>query len=321
MGTNRRDQWGHCRRARHLDQQTPGRPEQRETCRPPGVSARRGVGRRGSASRADNRHDRCVTDDGYLLDNAQAEAGARFGALAELFDPWTHRHLLATGLRAGWHCWEVGAGSPGVPAWLAKRVGPGGRVVATDIDTSWLTTTGRYEVLRHDVAADEPPGTFDLVHARLLLTHVPQRDAALAALIHAVRPGGWLVIEDADPALQPLLCPDEHGPAEVLGNRLRGAFRTLLADRGADLEFGRTLPRRLRAAGLIDIAADAYFPMTGPACAVLERATVLQIRDRLLAANLATEQEIAEHLANVAQRPMDLATAPLITAWGRRPPT
>ena len=61
--------------------------------------------------------------------------------------------------------------------------------------------------------------------------------------------------------------------------------------------------------------------MTGPACAVLERATVLQIRDRLLAANLATEQEIAEHLANVAQRPMDLATAPLITAWGRRPPT
>ena len=157
-------------------------------CRPPG-----------SASRADNRHDRCVTDDGYLLDNAQAEAGARFGALAELFDPWTHRHLLATGLRAGWHCWEVGAGSPGVPAWLAKRVGPGGRVVATDIDTSWLTTTGRYEVLRHDVAADEPPGTFDLVHARLLLTHVPQRDAALAALIHAVRPGGWLVIEDADP--------------------------------------------------------------------------------------------------------------------------
>ncbi|MFD9566259.1 hypothetical protein [Streptomyces sp. NPDC059994] len=27
------------------------------------------------------------TDRGYLLDNQQSEAGARFGALAELFDP------------------------------------------------------------------------------------------------------------------------------------------------------------------------------------------------------------------------------------------
>jgi len=259
-----------------------------------------------------------VTDDGYLLNNAQAEAGARFQALAELFDPWTQRHVLATGLQAGWHCWEIGAGGPGIPAWLAERVGSRGRVVATDIDTGWLSDADGCEVLRHDVAADEPPGTFDLIHARLVLTHVPERDAALSGMIRALRPGGWLVLEDADPALQPLLCPEESGPAEVLGNRLRRGFRSLLAARGADLGFGRTLPRRLRDAGLLDVVADAYFPMTGPACAVLERATVLQVRDRLLAANLATEDEIEQHLENVATRPMDLATAPLITAWGRR---
>jgi hypothetical protein len=45
-----------------------------------------------------------VADDRYLLDNAHTEAGIRFQALAELFDPWTRRHLSATGLRAGWHC-------------------------------------------------------------------------------------------------------------------------------------------------------------------------------------------------------------------------
>ena len=259
-----------------------------------------------------------MADEGYLLDNAQTEAGIRFRALAELFDPWTHRHLSATGLREGWHCWEVGAGGPDIPAWLADRVGPGGRVVATDIDTSWLTGHPGFEVMRHDVAADQPPGGFDLVHARLVLTHVPRRDAAVAAMASALRPGGWLVLEDADPALQPLLCPEESGPAELLGNHLRRGFRSLLAERGADLRFGRRLPRLLREAGLRAVSADAYFPMTGPARAALERATVLQVRDRMVAAGLATEEEIAQHLANVATGQMVLATAPLITAWGQR---
>ena len=34
-----------------------------------------------------------TTDRGYLLDNAQREAGLRFGALSELFDPSTFRHM------------------------------------------------------------------------------------------------------------------------------------------------------------------------------------------------------------------------------------
>ena len=262
--------------------------------------------------------DESVADEEYLLDNAQTEAGIRFRALAELFDPWTRCHLSATGLGAGWHCWEVGAGGPDLPAWLADRVGPAGRVLATDIDTSWLTGHGGFEVLQHDVAADEPPGSFDLIHARLVLTHVPRRAEALAAMARALRPGGWLVLEDADPGLQPLLCPEESGPAEVLGNRLRRGFRSLLAERGADLRFGRTLPRRLREVELRAVSADAYFPMTGPACAMLERATVLQVRHLLVAAGLATDAEIAEHLANIATGRMVLATAPLITAWGQR---
>lgn len=257
-----------------------------------------------------------MTEDGYLLDNAQRQAGERFAALSELLDPWTQRHLLDVGLGKGWHCWEIGAGGSNLPVWLAQRVGPAGRVVASDIDPSWMDEPAGYEVLRHDVATDEAPGTFELIHARLVLVHVPARDAIIAKLVGALRPGGWLVLEDADPALQPLLSPDE--PAEALGNRLRTGFRALMADRGVDLAFGRTLPRRLREAGLVEVRADAYFPITGPACAALETATVLQIRGQLLAAGLATEAEIARHLDNVASGRMDLATAPLISAWGRR---
>ncbi|MET7421093.1 methyltransferase domain-containing protein [Dactylosporangium sp. NPDC005555] len=259
-------------------------------------------------------------EGGYLLDNRQQEAGARFGALAALFDASTFRHIDALGIGAGWRCWEVGAGGTSVPAWLAGRVGPTGHVLATDIDVSWTTGGAGYEVARHDVGVDPPPQErFDLVHARLVLVHVPQRDRALAAMASSVRPGGWLLIEEADPALQPLVCPDESGPAQRLANKLKHDFRTLMAARGVDLGYGRTLPALLRAAGLTDVAADAYFPVTGPACAALEHATVRQIRRHLTVAGLATDAEIDAHLANIEAGLLDLATSPMISAWGRAP--
>ncbi|MFF5530932.1 methyltransferase [Streptomyces cinerochromogenes] len=259
--------------------------------------------------------------DGYLLDNRQKEAGERFDAFTTLFDPTTFRHLEGLGVGPGWRCWEVGAGGTSVVSWLTEKVGPAGQVVATDIDTSRLTAAARppVEVRVHDVGAEEPPGEgFDLVHARLVLVHVPDRERALRSVIQALRPGGRLLVEDADPALQPLTCPDEYGPEQRLANRLRQGFRTLLADRGADLSYGRRLPRLLRQAGLHDVEADAYFPVTSPACTALEAATVRQIRDRLVSAGLATDAEIDQHLANVESGTMDLTTAPMISAWGRK---
>jgi SAM-dependent methyltransferase len=263
------------------------------------------------------------TDEGYLLDNAKSEAGQRFDALAQLFDACTFRHLTALGIGPGWRVWEVGAGGSSVPTWLAGTVRPQGRVLATDIDTSWTTgTTGTsgYEVVRHDVGRDPvPPGEFDLVHARLVLAHVPERDRALAAMVAALRPGGRLLVEDADPALQPLVCLDPAVPGAELANRLKAGFRSLLAARGVDLAFGRTLPARLRAAGLVDVGADAYFPLTGPAADELERATTEQLRDLLVAAGLASPADIDAHLANVTAGRLDLATSPMISAWGRKP--
>ncbi len=75
----------------------------------------------------------------YLLDNQQAQAGIRFDALSSLFDPATFRHIENLGITAGWRCWEVGSGGPTVPSWLARQVGPTGRVLATDIDTAWMS--------------------------------------------------------------------------------------------------------------------------------------------------------------------------------------
>ena len=256
----------------------------------------------------------------YLLDNQQAQAGQRFDALSELFNPSTFRHADAIGLTTGWRLWEVGAGSPDVPDHFAAQVGSDGLVLATDIDTSWLDGATTFQVRRHDVGSDPAPaGPFDLVHARLVLVHITRRAQALATMVAALRPGGWLLLEEADPGLQPLVCPDESGPEQELANRLKAGFRTLLAARGVDLAYGRTLPRLLREAGLREVASDAYFPMGGPACTELERATVEQIRDRLVAAGIATDPEIDRHLANVATGLLDLATSPMVSAWGRKP--
>jgi len=129
-------------------------------------------------------------DHRYLLDNAQAEAGERFVALAELFDGVTRGHFGRLGVGPGWRCWEVGAGGPSVPRGLAARVGSEGRVLATDIDLAWAGAAGSapIEVRRHDVARDAPPDElFDLVHARLVLVHLPDRERALQSMISVLR--------------------------------------------------------------------------------------------------------------------------------------
>jgi SAM-dependent methyltransferase len=263
-----------------------------------------------------------VSTGRYLLSNDAPEAMDRFTAFTTLFDPATFRHLDGVGLAPGWRCWEVGAGGTSVVSFLSERVGPAGHVLASDINVSWAgeAVAPNIEVVEHDVAADPAPdGPFDLVHARLVLVHVPGRDAALATMAAALRPGGVLLVEDADPALQPLSCPDEVGPPQELANRIRRGFRSLLAERGVDLAYGRTLPRRLRAAGLVQVGADAAFPVSDPACDDLESATIALIRDQLLDQGIATEEEIEQHLQNVASGLLDLAQPPMISCWGRRP--
>jgi SAM-dependent methyltransferase len=288
---------------------------------------------------------------------------AHFANLGDLFNPSTFRRIDALGIRPGWRCWEVGAGGPTVPAWLARRVVPGGYVLATDIDVAALqeatdvaalpeatdvaalpeatdvaalpeatdvaalpeatdvaalpeAAEPGFEVLQHDVAAERAPAAgFDLVHARLVVMHLADRGAALAAMTGALRPGGWLLLEDADLSLQPLACPDEAGPAEQLANKIRRASVGL---RGDNLAFGRTLPRLLRGAGLAEVGADAYLPIAGPDSARLEQTMIERQRDRLLAAGLLTAAEIDRHLADVAAGRLDLTTFTVVSAWGRK---
>lgn len=258
----------------------------------------------------------------YLLKNRKTEAAERFVSLSALFDPATLRQFDACGMTLGGRCWEVGAGGPTLVRTIAERVGHTGHVLATDIDTSWTmeAESKNVEVHSHDVAFAPPPNElFDLVHARLVLVHVKEREQAFQNMISCLKPGGWLVIEDADPALQPLSCIDAYGPEQELANKIRQGFRALLSDRGADLSFGRKLPRMFRASGLEDIVAEGYFPITMPGCVPLEVATINMIRDDLLDNKIATDAEIERHLENVRSGVLDLSQPPMISVRGRKP--
>jgi SAM-dependent methyltransferase len=178
------------------------------------------------------------TGSPYLLANAGADAPARLSALASMFDATTQRHLLGRGVGPGWHCLEVGGGGGSIASWLANRVLPDGRVVATDLDTRFLETLSipNLEVRRHDIVTDPlPESTFDLIHVRLVLVHLSQWESVLERLVAALKPGGWLVDEEFDSDSlppDPVTSPGES-PAQDLhryraaddGSRVRPTLR------------------------------------------------------------------------------------------------
>ncbi|WP_115944927.1 class I SAM-dependent methyltransferase [Amycolatopsis thermalba] len=216
--------------------------------------------------------------------------------LAAAYDPLTTRRLAATGAGPGWRCLDVGAGGGSVSRWLVARVAPSGGVVATDLDPGHVGTAAGLVVQRHDVVTDPlPEAAFDLVHARLVLRHLPRRAAVLGKLARALRPGGWLQIDEFDTGYGPcLLAP---GPAARRRyEEFRAAVATVMRAAGAEPGYGAHRAEEMRAAGLtgIDVHAEVTVWHAGSPGLRLLLHTSHHLRDRLAAAGLT-----GEHLADV----------------------
>lgn len=266
------------------------------------------------------------TNSVYALDNAAKEASSRFDALAAMFDPGTIRHLEQCGVSSGWRCLEVGGGGGSIAAWLAARVGPTGHVLVTDIDPRFLESlqatlqAPNLEVRRHDIVNDPlPEAAFDLVHSRLVLLHLPQREKALARMIAALKPGGWLVDEEFDASYT--LSTATTNPAGLPLKTLNGT-RRVMEDRGADDRvFARQLFSRLRAHGLVDVAAEGSVLMwhSGSPGASLLRANFEQLHRNMIDAGYITQQEFEQDLALLDDPAFTMPSPIMWTAQGRRP--
>ena len=264
---------------------------------------------------------RSSSTSAYLLDNARRETSKRFEALSALYDGDTIRHLENRGVSEGWSCLEVGGGGGSIAAWLAKRVGSTGRVLVTDVDPRYLEflRAQNVEVQRHNIVVDPlPEGAFDLIHARLVLMHVPEREQVLASLVAALKPGGWLVDEEYDSAS---LLPDPiANPSEVFLETQRGLMR-LFDDRGVGRRWGRLLFGRLRALGLVEVDAEARISTwhCGSTGALMMRANFEQLREVLIDGGYISGQDFDRDIARLDDPSFMMPSPILWTAWGRRP--
>ena len=183
----------------------------------------------------------------------------RLSLLEEVFDTVSIRRRSL--VQAGWRCLEVGAGRGSMAVWLAERVGRSGRVVATDIDVTYLERLDvrNLEARQHNILDDplDPlePGSFDVVCSRLMLFHlVGRQEEAIRRMVLCLKPGGLLIDEDADWGMT---APVD--PSHPLFASFHRAWRAgdWWASRGYDPRFGRTLPALFERSGLETIHHEA----------------------------------------------------------------
>ena len=256
-----------------------------------------------------------MVDASYVFANEDDGGSKRFAALADLYDAATIRHIEALGIDRGAACLEVGAGGGSIARWLSSRVSPG-RVVATDRDSALLerlALTG-VEAQRHDIASDPlPERTFDLAHARLVLMHLPSAEDVLARMVRALRPGGWLVVEEFDVA-------PPAGSDVGVAPKTSLALRAVLEKAGVDLTFGRRLPALFRAAGLENIGAEGRTCLwTGrSAGARLMYANYVGMRDAILSTRLVDPVEFTRDLERLGDVEFLTSSPAMWSVWGQR---
>ncbi|GAC1437619.1 MAG: class I SAM-dependent methyltransferase [Solirubrobacteraceae bacterium] len=251
---------------------------------------------------------------GYVYEQSFEHERARLAGMEAQWDPGTFRHIEALGLPASASCWEIGAGAGSVAAWLAKR---SGRLLITDLDTRFVDHLGggHVTVQRHDIAADAPPAEhFDLIHARLLLEHLPARETILDRLIESLHPGGWLVVEDYDWT--------SYGsvPVSQTGKRVTDAVLDFMTQAGFDPLFGRRLLRELRARGLNDTVAEGRTLMmpAGHPGGAFYRLSLLALREQLVARGAISDRDVEAVLAEMEEPDRVLVSPAMVAGWGRR---
>lgn len=263
----------------------------------------------------------------YVLSNAWTDEQRRLAAIEELFDPATFRHLSTIGIGPGWSCMEVGGGGGSVARWMAKSVGPVGSVLVTDVDTRFLDQIDlpNVDVKRHDIRADPIDRQFDLIHARLVLEHLPERAEVLSKLIRALRPGGWLLLEDGDfSACRYLAAARQFVVPANLRPMMRRLFRALEvvgAQVGLDPEYGRELPRHLAEAGLTAIEAETSSRLVsgGSRSAAFYELSIRQLRDAYSATGMVTRRELDALVEACGDPRAMFMSVPVVSAWGRLP--
>jgi SAM-dependent methyltransferase len=273
---------------------------------------------------------RRTPSDPYALARTPEEY-ERLRAQARVWEPATARLLDRLGLGPGARCLDAGCGPGESMRLMARRVGPSGRVTGIDVDAllgdqalAMLRAAGhdQCDFARVDLTVDDVMrgAPFDLVYARLLLFHLPDRVAVLRRLWEAVAPGGHFLIQDYDVRTTSVL-PELDSINEWM-RVVRAAFEA----RGADPEVGARLPQLFAQAEIgtpdgTDVAGRLE-PLAG--CRRFFLGVHQGVAATAIAHGISTERDAAALRAQIAcdaeRHPDRPVLWPLmIAAWKRKP--
>ena len=269
--------------------------------------------------------------DAYALARTPQEY-ERLRTQSRTWEPTTARLLDRLPLAAGSRCLDAGCGPGETMRLMAERVGPGGYVLGIDVDArlgAWaaveLQQAGhcQCDFSRTDVTACEsiPGEPFDLVYARLLLYHLPQRIAVLRRLWDAVAPGGHLLIQDYDVRTVGVL--PTLGSVDEFGRMIVDAFLAA----GCDVHVGARLPELFGRAGIGTPDGTDVAGRIEPLAQAQDflKSVYQSVAPRAISRGILTQEradawgsELTRDADRFPERP--LLWPLLISAWKRKPP-
>jgi 2-polyprenyl-3-methyl-5-hydroxy-6-metoxy-1,4-benzoquinol methylase len=256
----------------------------------------------------------------YPLDNQHPTSVDHHRALSMLFDPYTQQCAIGLLKLHGAACLEVGFGGGSFARWLADEVGPDGSVLATDIQPREIPEHPSLTVLQHDIVDEPIPGTFDLIHARLVLGHLPQQREILTKLSKALKPGGVLLLEEWWSAANNIVTHAPDAESADLVNTYSEATERVFPASGGALPWARRMHGAMLEDGLVDVHTDVHaeaWAGGGWGCQLL-KATLPQLRDKLLGVGLT--DDLLDRVAVLLDDPRLVLIGQLICSTSGRKP-
>jgi SAM-dependent methyltransferase len=200
----------------------------------------------------------------YAFPHKATDESHRLHLLEQRLDPLTKRRVERLGISEGARCLEIGGGRGSITRWLSEVVGPSGHVTATDVEVDFLDSIDapNVEVIRHDVRVDTfPEASFDLIHTRAVLMHLPDDASLLPRIVTWLAPDGWLLLEEPDFGMW------MEDADQLWSLHPEAASR---AFPGLSLSRGRSLLREITQLGLVDVGADGEVDIIEPGTALAE---------------------------------------------------
>ncbi len=265
-----------------------------------------------------------MTSNKYVLaDVAFDTERGRLNTLESLNDPASIEWLTRLGISKGWRCLDVGAGGGSVARWMAERVGANGTVVAVDLDTRFLRALDppNVEIRELDILEDEiEVNHYDLVHTRFLLMHLSSPERALAKMFSAVKPGGWMLIEDGDYTTVAAV-DQNHALSRVFNVTNRKELDFDAASLNVDPFFGRKLPALMKQLGLRDFDHEGkiWVREGGGDIGKYWETLLRSLRDEYLRGAGISEADFEKQIQAFNDPSFMFTDMAVFAAWGRKP--